>query len=85
MKKVFVTLMSIALMAMPAMAEEVMNPIITAMPSLSIAPDAHAGGLGDVGAATTPSIRSTGIQLSMRLWKAMVVSQPTTPLGSPSS
>ena len=58
MKKVFVTLMSIALMAMPAMAEEVMNPIITAMPSLSIAPDAHAGGLGDVGAATTPDLNS---------------------------
>lgn len=50
--------MSIALMAMPAMAEEVMNPIITAMPSLSIAPDAHAGGLGDVGAATTPDLNS---------------------------
>ena len=58
MKKVFVTFMSIALMAMPAMAEEVMNPIITAMPSLSIAPDAHAGGLGDVGAATTPDLNS---------------------------
>ena len=58
MKKVFVTLMSIALMAMPLMAEEVMNPIITAMPSLSIAPDAHAGGLGDVGAATTPDLNS---------------------------
>ena len=58
MKKVFLTLMSIALMAMPAMAEEVMNPIITAMPSLSIAPDAHAGGLGDVGAATTPDLNS---------------------------
>ena len=44
MKKVFVTLMSIALMAMPAMAEEVMNPIITAMPSLSIAPASNAEG-----------------------------------------
>lgn len=50
--------MALALMAMPAMAEEVMNPIITAMPSLSIAPDAHAGGLGDVGAATTPDLNS---------------------------
>lgn len=58
MKKVFLSLMALALMAMPAMAEEVMNPIITAMPSLSIAPDAHAGGLGDVGAATTPDLNS---------------------------
>jgi len=29
-----------------------MNPIITAMPSLSIAPDARAAGMGDVGVAT---------------------------------
>jgi len=58
MKKAIFGLMAIALLAMPAMAEESMNPIITAMPSLSIAPDAHAGGLGDVGAATTPDLNS---------------------------
>ena len=34
------------------------NPVITAMPSLSIAPDAHAAGLGDIGAATTPDLNS---------------------------
>lgn len=34
------------------------NPINTAVPSLSIAPDARGGGLGDVGAATTPDVFS---------------------------
>lgn len=58
MKKIALGLFALALSAMPLMAEEVMNPIITAMPSLSIAPDAHAGGLGDVGAATTPDLNS---------------------------
>lgn len=58
MKKAILGLFALALLAMPAKAEESMNPIITAMPSLSIAPDAHAGGLGDVGAATTPDLNS---------------------------
>jgi hypothetical protein len=34
------------------------NPILTAVPSLSIAPDSRAGGMGDVGAATTPDVNS---------------------------
>lgn len=34
------------------------NPIITSMPSLSIAPDARAAGLGDQGLATTPDLNS---------------------------
>src|ERR1035437_4741955 len=34
------------------------NPIPTAVPSLSIAPDARAGGMGDIGAATTPDVNS---------------------------
>ncbi|OIP84974.1 MAG: hypothetical protein AUK44_00815 [Porphyromonadaceae bacterium CG2_30_38_12] len=34
------------------------NPIFTAVPSLTIAPDARAGGMGDVGAATTPDVNS---------------------------
>lgn len=58
MKKVFLGLMAFTLAVFTATAEETMNPIITAMPSLSIAPDAHAGGLGDVGAATTPDLNS---------------------------
>ena len=34
------------------------NPIMTAVPALSIAPDARGGGLGDVGAATTADVFS---------------------------
>ena len=37
---------------------QVNNPIITAVPSLSIAPDARGGAMGDVGAATTPDVNS---------------------------
>ena len=35
-----------------------LNPLYSAIPSLSIAPDARAGGMGDVGAATTPDVFS---------------------------
>lgn len=38
--------------------DDPINPIITAVPSLSIAPDARGGGLGDVGAATLPDLYS---------------------------
>lgn len=41
-----------------AQDDEVMNPIVTAVPSLSIAPDARGGGMGDVGAATLPDLYS---------------------------
>lgn len=58
MKKVFLGFLAVMTMTVSAVAQETMNPIITAMPSLSIAPDAHAGGLGDVGAATTPDLNS---------------------------
>ncbi|MBO5135638.1 MAG: type IX secretion system outer membrane channel protein PorV [Bacteroidaceae bacterium] len=34
------------------------NPIMTAVTSQSIAPDARAGGLGDIGAATDPDVNS---------------------------
>lgn len=34
------------------------NPIITSVPSMTISPDARAGGMGDVGAATTPDAYS---------------------------
>ena len=37
---------------------QVNNPIVTAVPSLSIAPDARAGGMGDIGAATAPDVNS---------------------------
>ena len=34
------------------------NPVHTAMVSQTIAPDARAGGMGDVGAATDPDVAS---------------------------
>jgi len=34
------------------------NPILTALPSLQIAPDARGGGMGDIGAATMPDVYS---------------------------
>lgn len=35
-----------------------LNPLVTGVPSLTIAPDAVAGGMGDIGAATKPDISS---------------------------
>ncbi|MBO4666470.1 MAG: type IX secretion system outer membrane channel protein PorV [Paludibacteraceae bacterium] len=59
MKKVFLTITSIfCLTASVLAAEPVLNPIITAMPSLSIAPDARAAGMGDIGVATTADLNS---------------------------
>ena len=64
------------------------NPIVTSVPSLSIAPDAHATGLGDVGAATEPNVNSqywnpskyaqmensAGFALSFTPWLSQLVS-----------
>lgn len=55
MKKVILSIMAFVGISLPVLAT---NPVITAMPSLSIAPDAHAAGLGDIGAATTPDLNS---------------------------
>lgn len=63
------------------------NPIFTAVPSLTIAPDARAGGMGDIGAATTPDVNSqywnpskyvfmeseTGLSLSYTPWLSSLV------------
>ncbi len=38
-----------------AKAQEVANPVTTAVPSIGITPDARAAGLGDQGVSTTPS------------------------------
>lgn len=38
--------------------EDRLNPILTGVPSLSITPDARAGGMGDVGAATSADVNS---------------------------
>jgi hypothetical protein len=67
---------------------QVNNPIITAVPSLSIAPDARGGAMGDVGAATTPDVNSqywnaakyvfmesdAGVSLSYTPWLRKLVS-----------
>ena len=61
MKKLFkkVVLTNIfTLCILSAFAQQEYNPIITAMPSLTIAPDARAGGMGDAGVATAPDIYS---------------------------
>ena len=63
------------------------SPINTAIPSLSIAPDARGGSMGDMGAATTPDVNSqywnpakyafmyskAGISLSYTPWLRKVV------------
>ncbi len=51
-------MVALATMSFNLMADDYINPIITAMPSLTIAPDAHAAGMGDIGAATTPDMNS---------------------------
>ncbi len=59
MKKVILSIASVFCFAAVTMAADpVLNPIITAMPSLSIAPDARAAGMGDVGVATTADLNS---------------------------
>ncbi|MDU1903613.1 MAG: type IX secretion system outer membrane channel protein PorV [Dysgonomonas sp.] len=49
---------SLSLIVASMSAQEAINPIVTAVPSLSIAPDARGGGMGDVGAATLPDLYS---------------------------
>ena len=51
MKKILISLAGVlcaTMMYAQAPVDDTMNPLITAMPSLSIAPDARAAGLGDV-------------------------------------
>ncbi len=62
MKKVLLSLAAVTLFAISAKAEktvdDTMNPLITAMPSLSIAPDARSAGMGDIGVATDADLNS---------------------------
>jgi len=87
MKNVFLILCIFIFLSVSAFAE-VNNPIVTAVPSLSIAPDARAGGMGDVGVATTPDVNSqfwnpakyvfmesdAGISMSYTPWLRKLVS-----------
>lgn len=58
------TCLLLALLAAPAAhaddddIRDQLNPVMTAVTPLSIAPDARAGGMGDVGAATDPDVHS---------------------------
>ena len=59
MKKISISMVALLFAAtMSAQTEPTPNPVITAMPSLSIAPDARAAGLGDVGVATEADFNS---------------------------
>ena len=62
MKKVLLSLAAVTLFAISSKAaktvDETMNPLITAMPSLSIAPDARSAGMGDIGVATDADLNS---------------------------
>ncbi|HRZ96942.1 MAG TPA: type IX secretion system outer membrane channel protein PorV [Paludibacter sp.] len=58
MKKIFFIVTVILSSSLIGNAQEKNNPIITAVPSLTIAPDARAGGMGDIGAASSPDVNS---------------------------
>ena len=55
MKKLIFSVLTVSLFAMSAMA---LNPVNPAMPSLTIAPDGRAAGMGDVGVATNADLNS---------------------------
>jgi len=57
--KKFIILNTFLLLTITAFSQsEEFNPIFTAVPSLSIAPEARGGGMGDIGAATLPDVYS---------------------------
>jgi hypothetical protein len=55
MKKIIFSIMTFSLFAVSALA---LNPVNPAMPSLTIAPDGRAAGMGDVGVATNADLNS---------------------------
>lgn len=60
MKKILISLTAIfcAATISAQTVDDTMNPLITSMPSLSIAPDARAAGMGDIGVATEADYNS---------------------------
>jgi len=62
MRKIHLSILFIAVFVCSGYAanpvNDQLNPLITGVPSLSIAPDSRAGGMGDVGAATSPDVNS---------------------------
>ena len=90
-KSNIVVLFLLAMMAFPAYAQyskTQFNPVYTGVTSLSIAPDARAGALGDVGVATEPDANSqywnpakypfniarAGVSMSYTPWLRQLVS-----------
>lgn len=87
-KRIYLSLF-VAVMTLSVMAQkEQLNPIYTGVTSLSIAPDARAGSLGDVGVATEPDANSqywnpakypfniarAGVSMSYTPWLRQIVS-----------
>ena len=59
MKKILISLAAVLCVSLSARAvDETMNPLITSMPSLSIAPDGRAAGMGDIGVSTEADFNS---------------------------
>ena len=59
MKKILLSVFVAAMFATNVWAiDETMNPLITSMPSLIIAPDARSAGMGDLGVATDADLNS---------------------------
>ncbi|MDV7188574.1 type IX secretion system outer membrane channel protein PorV [Lutibacter sp. TH_r2] len=54
MKKIFLAILVVLVSFVKVQAQDDSNPITTAAPFLLIAPDARAGGMGDIGVATAP-------------------------------
>lgn len=88
-KKSLIVLLLFALLALPAFAQkDQFNPVYTGVTSLSIAPDARAGALGDVGVATEADVNSqywnpakypfniarAGVSMSYTPWLRQLVS-----------
>lgn len=93
MKKKFISLVGMLIFsivyvnAKDDIKNENFNPLITGIPSLSIAPDARGGGMGDLGVATEPDIVSqywnpakyafayskAGVSLTYTPWLAKLV------------
>ena len=61
MKKILFSILTFSFLALPVLADDATlttNPVMTAMPSLTIAPDGRAAGMGDVGVATNADLNS---------------------------
>ena len=60
-RRAFLALLSLAFATAPVLAQDkdnMFNPVTTSVTSMSIAPDARGGGMGDVGAATEADVNS---------------------------